>query len=157
LIRHICHIHVHDDFDPEQKRDKSGRWNAGGGYKLRRNKAAEERLTEGVKQFGTLKPGVRELVYFDITEGLRNRRAGHILATIHKKLQRLEIGYVEGDLGSNSIGPAAVRSLLKQLRQHFPDLKTVSGERISGARQLGSKKNSAAEIRLPSRTTVKVA
>lgn len=35
----------------------------------------------------------------------------------------------------NSIGPRAIRDLLHQLRQEFPEAKTISGDRVTGARQ----------------------
>lgn len=36
--------------------------------------------------------------------------------------------------GSNTFGPSAMRSLIPQLQQHFPEAETLSGFRISGMR-----------------------
>lgn len=40
------------------------------------------------------------------------------------------------NIGANRIGPVAMRDLLRHIRTQFPDLQTISGERITGARTI---------------------
>jgi hypothetical protein len=68
---------------------------------------------------------------YDI-KGNDGEQLGHLLVTKMGDVARVENIYV--DEGSNALGPRAVRSLLQQFREQNPEIKELSGDRISGAR-----------------------
>jgi Large polyvalent protein associated domain 22 len=70
-------------------------------------------------------------------------KVGYISATPFDNNTRLYIdgigGFEHFGFGPNSFGPALTRSLIRQLKDHYPNLKEISGFRISGAREKAGK------------------
>lgn len=63
---------------------------------------------------------------------------GHMAVRHHDdNPEHLTILNVETKAGPNSLGPQHVAALRDQLKEHYPQAKTVSGRRISGARTGG--------------------
>lgn len=52
-----------------------------------------------------------------------------------KRLEIVWIGHDEGSSKRLDLGPANIRDLLRQVRQHYPDAETLTGMRIGGAHQ----------------------
>ena len=50
--------------------------------------------------------------------------------------------------GENSLGPGRVREMLAALKQRFPDLEEIYGQRISGARKAAGDTTQTARLRL---------
>jgi len=78
--------------------------------------------------------GNHDVHYYDIHKG--EDKVGNVDISVHKKNpSRLNIENIEVNDGPNSIGPSAVRGITKQLKEHYPEAKYVTGKRVSGARE----------------------
>lgn len=71
---------------------------------------------------------------FDLLDG-EGKRVGDIQLTYDEAKQDLHVEYVRHDEGPGAFGPRAVRDLARQLKAEFPEAKTISGIRVSGARE----------------------
>lgn len=85
----------------------------------------------------------------DITDSMGRERAGssrvinvirddQAIATIYgaplpKDPTTFHVDYIRGDEGANGIGPE-IRQVISQIKQMYPDVKTISGLRATGAR-----------------------
>lgn len=61
--------------------------------------------------------------------------AGHLLISEHDEGKRLYVDEVFTREGPQAWGPKAVRDLLQQIKQEFPNAETLEGVRVSGARE----------------------
>ena len=62
---------------------------------------------------------------------------GRAQITLDNVQRQINIDSVSGIAGmhANSFGPSLIRDLLKQLKTFYPDFSTLSGDRVSGARE----------------------
>lgn len=81
--------------------------------------------------------------HFDFKDEEGNLR-GYVSAS--QRGETIHIGMIASDkgwYGKNDFGPTIARSILRQLREHFPDANRIDGFRVSGARRkagaIGSK------------------
>jgi|GEM_PF-3773253 len=75
---------------------------------------------------------------FEMVDGAGNV-AGSVRILENQGGKNLYVGDVRAGDGKNAIGPAAVRGLLSQLADQFPNADTMTGLRISGARESTSR------------------
>jgi hypothetical protein len=75
------------------------------------------------------------------------KRVGYIEATPYEGGRKVMVDNIGGfesmGFGPNSFGPALTRSLLKQLMAAYPNMETLIGYRISGARGAADKRSMA--------------
>lgn len=69
--------------------------------------------------------------FYNIVDADGNE-VGGLYTTVMGDVARVD--NIEVSAGSNALGPSATRSLLKQYRELNPEVKELTGERISGAR-----------------------
>lgn len=65
--------------------------------------------------------------------------------------KRLYVDDIRGrdEFGPRSFGPGIIRNLLEQLKQHFPDAETLTGFRVSGARDKANSFDSHGKVEIP--------
>lgn len=93
----------------------------------------EERIGSGPKGWETTAPtGERSF----ILRGADGKRVGSTDVTASADGKEVHVDYIEGygKGGPNAIGPRAMRDIIKQLKTHFPEMETITGWRVSGAR-----------------------
>ena len=59
---------------------------------------------------------------------------GAVLGHYDPDTKTIRIESINSATGPNALGPAASRDIMRQLKTEFPDAKSISGERVSGAR-----------------------
>ena len=60
---------------------------------------------------------------------------GEVRVFARPDMNRLEIYNIVGSIGPNEFGPSLMRDLLKQLKSIYPEYESISGTRVSGARE----------------------
>lgn len=66
---------------------------------------------------------------------------------------KLNIVHIQANEGTNSFGASAIRGLLKELRDQYPDVKEITGFRTGGARP--TSENVSINLKTPSESDVK--
>jgi Large polyvalent protein associated domain 22 len=69
------------------------------------------------------------------------KEAGMMDITEEKGGKRLFVDDVNAEGGPQSMGPRAMRDVLEQLKEQFPNAETIEGMRVSGAREKANKEN----------------
>lgn len=100
---------------------------------LEKRKADDPTLRSAAERFRS--PNADEFRLFDE----RGKKVGYLEVIPSKDGTQLyveNVGSFESlGFGPNSFGPALTRSLIRQLKEHYPNLKEIGGFRISGARE----------------------
>lgn len=91
------------------------------------DKVALKKVSQGEGRFANVHD-------FDLLDG-EGKRVGDIQLTYDEAKKDLFVEYVRHDQGPGAFGPRAVRDIARQLKVEFPEAQTVSGVRVSGARE----------------------
>ncbi len=86
-----------------------------------------KRVSQGTRQFANVHD-------FDFVDK-DGKSVGDIQLTFDQAKKDLHVEYVRHDQGPQAFGPRAIRDIYRQLKEAFPEAKTISGTRVSGARE----------------------
>lgn len=64
----------------------------------------------------------------------KGAEVGRMYGKYDEAAQHFRVENIHSSKGAGSLGTSMTRDVLKQLRDHYPDMRTIGGERISGAR-----------------------
>jgi hypothetical protein len=108
----------------------------GSAASMRTEGAARPAETRESRAFPEDRPGVKLRPmedeppgYFDIMRG--DERIGHVKARPSEDGKTVRIDSI---MAHDDLGPGATRDLMRQMREHYPDMENIAGTRISGAR-----------------------
>ena len=75
-------------------------------------------------------------------------RKGDLFVSEERGGKQLYVEDITGELGPQTFGPRAMREVLDQIKEQFPNADKLVGMRVSGAREKANKENVKAEIDL---------
>lgn len=78
---------------------------------------------------------------------------GGLTISEEKGGKRLYVDDIDSKQGPGAMGPAAMRDVLRQIQEQFPNAETISGMRVSGARE---KAGAPPKMEIPLRDSAKV-
>lgn len=101
------------------------------------------RMDEAARQDLDINPGYKDA--FDITD-----EKGNVVGTLQGMVRGTNffVDWVSSRAWAQSFGPRQVRSLIEELKREYPQIETVSGYRVSGAREKSGKEDNYAVFKL---------
>lgn len=92
---------------------------------------------------------------FDMIDNT-GKMLGHMDISEEENGKRLYVDNIEARYGANKLGPRAMRDILRQIQQQFPNAESIGGARVSGAREKAGTVETHATARIPLKTLARL-